>query len=61
MRRYSLTSNRKGKNRGKVMGANKIVDFLKPSQQKPSLNLSSDVAPNGLDTNTHSIYRLLLW
>ena len=53
MKSGSVRSHRKGKNLDKVMEAKKIVDFFKLSQ-KTSSNLSSDVAPKGLDTNTQS-------
>ena len=49
----SVTSHGKGKSHEfKVKEAKKIVDYLKPSRKTSSSNLSSNVAPKGLDTNT---------
>ena len=52
MGRDSLTSHGKGKSHQfKVKEVKKTVDFFKPSRKASSSNLSSDVAPKGLESN----------
>ena len=51
----SRKSHGKGKSHEfKIKEAKKIIDYLKPSRKTQSSNLSSNVAPKGLDTNTQS-------